>query len=333
MQQLISQIVQALGAILLAFLDALKDNLLVQIITALWVIIGGTWEERRNKLRDDVGELITHPLYYDPKTYDPQTNRAILYPFDAFQEIRIGFAWFAGQLTNLSDGIWPKVQQANSGLVEKGIEGLILLGFFYSDIVIGFAIAYENGLVSTIPPQFNYYGIAVAFATIGAAFAAGLVGFEILRGTVLLSKNRIARIVILIFSGVLFVLSLATAVGINLRFIVPLVPNLSPVVVSNVDLISAFSLQVLTRVNALIATLLLPLGGALEGIAIAISFVLGVILGISSLIIRVIGTIVIVIIDLSIRFAIAILVILVFLIFAAPERLSTILTRKQKTPS
>lgn len=325
MQQLI-QILQIILDSLLGFFEALRNNTIYQIVTAVWLLIGGTWEKRRDKLKDDIGTLLTHPLYYDPKTYSATPGKQpVLYPFNIFQEIRIGFNSFASQLRKISAPAW-KQSQAIFLSPDKIALGLVLLGFFYADLIVGYAIAYESDLIPTIPTFFQPYSIAVAFATIGSALAAGLVIAEALRADSQILQNKAVKRWLLFFSAILFLLSILTSVGISMEFIISK-SNLNQTIIEYITLASSFSLQVLTRVNSLLATLLLPFVGALSGLTIVFSFLLEIL----AVIVDTIGTILIVIIDLIIRIVVVLLALLVFLVFAPPERLLELIFNRKKS--
>lgn len=326
--QIITQILDILSEIILKYFESLRTNGVSQFVTAIWLIIGGTWKEKRVAFQQNVGALLTHPIYYDPKMESEKKEAiTIWYPFDAFQVMRNGFDWFASQIEALSNPVWSKLNNGmiTEGFPEKILLGLTLLGFFYADIVIGFAIAYEQELITDIPTIFQFYGIAIAFATIGSAFASGLLGYEILREGAPIWKRKGVKFIGLIFVIILFVLSVVTAIGINAKFILA-DSNLDPIVVNYVNLASDLSMQVLTRVNSLLATLLLPFGAAFEGLLFVIAFLLSAL----SVSIRVIGVVVSIGIDLVFRFSVVFVELIVFLVIAAPERVITAINNRTK---
>jgi len=82
----------------------------------------------------------------------------------------------------------------------------------------------------------------------------------------------------------------------------------------------------LTRVNALLATLLLPFGAAFEGLLFVIAFILSAV----SVSIRVVGTILSVSLDLAIRLITVGSEVIVFLVVSAPERIVSIISERNK---
>jgi len=328
MQQLISQILQILADIIINYLESLRNSLITQIITTLWLIIGGTWNAKRTALQQNISSLLTHPIYYDPEDIKNAGDKpATVYPFDIFQNMREGFDWFADQVKGLSDPVWGKLGNGiiSAGFPEKILLGMTLLGFFYADIVIGYTIAYDRGYITTIPSIFQFYGIAVAFATIGSAFAAGLMGYEILREGTEIWKNKWVKRTGLFFTFILFLLSIIAAIGINAEFVLANT-NFDLIVVEYIKLASEVSIQILTRVNALLATLLLPFGAAFEGLLFVIAFILSAV----SVSIRVVGTILSVSLDLAIRLITVGSEVIVFLVVSAPERIVSIISERNK---
>lgn len=324
--QIITQILNILSEIILNYFESLRTNVVSQVVTAIWLIIGGTWKEKRVALQQNIGTLLTHPIHYDPKEEGAKKEApSIWYPFDAFQVMRNGFNWFASQIESLSNPVWSKLNNGmiTEGFPEKILLGLTLLGFFYADIVIGFAIAYEQDLITEIPMIFQFYGIAIAFATIGSAFASGLLGYEILREGAPIWKRKGIKVIGLIFVTILFILSIVTAIGINAKFILA-DSELDPIIVNYVNLVSDVSMQVLTRVNSLLATLLLPFGAAFEGLLFVIAFLLSAL----SVSIRVIGVVVSVGLDLVFRFSVVFVELIAFLVISAPERIITAVTNR-----
>lgn len=323
MSQLISKILEVISEIILNYFESLRNDIVTQIVTAVWLIIGSTWIPKRVELQKNVAKLLTHPVYYDPKaSQEISENEKFWYPFDTFQELRKGFEWFADNIKSLSDPVWSNLQLgiATPGFPEKILLGLTLLGFFYADIVIGFSIANERNLLDHIPYIFQFYGVAIAFATIGSAFASGLVAYEILRENSGIWQKKWLKNLFLSLTAFLFFLSIITVVGINAVFITSKM-DLNPDFVSYLELTSKISLQILTRVNALLATLLIPFGAAFEGLLFVIAFLLSSI----SVIIRGSGVIIAILFDVTIRIITIIIELIIFIIESAPARIVSLI--------
>lgn len=242
--------------------------LIVLVVVAfIWCIIALASRDERDYLLETIGKLITKPVIF---LKDQNPHSVKFYPRELLETVSTALTYgsFKAIKTISETGkIWRKKLEdrysKDDSSLWKMIGSVMLLiatiAFLYADLIAIFNTLNQMGWITEVPTMFRNYEYAVTFGSFFTIVLSGFVLFEIFGWPIFTNwadQRRIAKLLLILTSILLVVLSVAVSIGLGLDRYRQL-SNLDPVTSANISAFNTLVLTVLVPLNSILGTFLI----------------------------------------------------------------------------
>jgi len=249
---------------------------LIEFIVVIWFLAAIANKPKRGELKDKLSDLVTVPTVYNKAT---DTIDIDLYPRGSFESAAQGWRdWFVTPVAQADSTIKEWFRNLQEGVIPDGSHAwkpfnyfillLLLIGYLYADTITVANTLVSYGLIKHLEEALTRYDIAILFGSLVSVVVGGIIANDLfgkgdfsdwgLKANSLWLWFAKVTSVFLIFSGLYVIASLG-----GVRY--GRLAGLEPVSLAWLEQNAQFVINVLTFVNAGLATALIADDGFTKG--------------------------------------------------------------------